>query len=98
LSGYISDANNLIPCCKDCNSSKGNTQWDIWFKNHFNMSDSESITRFEFINDLIKKYPPTKLRISGQTNLEFKKIVLKSHIFLESLELECNKIKNVLSE
>jgi 5-methylcytosine-specific restriction endonuclease McrA len=26
LSGYISDANNLIPCCKDCNSSKGNTQ------------------------------------------------------------------------
>ena len=27
FSGYGHQINNLIPCCKDCNSAKGNKEW-----------------------------------------------------------------------
>lgn len=29
--GYISDINNLVPCCSECNSSKGKKDWDEWY-------------------------------------------------------------------
>ncbi|MCL2756077.1 MAG: HNH endonuclease [Firmicutes bacterium] len=28
--GYISEIWNLIPCCNECNSSKGNKDWRAW--------------------------------------------------------------------
>ncbi|MEG1566967.1 MAG: HNH endonuclease signature motif containing protein [Anaerovoracaceae bacterium] len=29
--GYITDIHNLVPCCFDCNSSKGKKDWDDWY-------------------------------------------------------------------
>ena len=33
FSGYGHQLNNLVPCCKDCNSSKGNKNWLLFLKN-----------------------------------------------------------------
>ena len=32
FSGPGHQINNLIPCCKDCNSAKGNKEWDVFLK------------------------------------------------------------------
>lgn len=37
-SGYITDINNLIPCCKDCNSKKGGKFFSKWYKESDNVS------------------------------------------------------------
>lgn len=31
ISGYITEINNLVPCCHSCNSSKGGKKWKEWF-------------------------------------------------------------------
>lgn len=31
--GYITEINNLVPCCKNCNPSKGNKDWADWLLN-----------------------------------------------------------------
>ena len=31
--GYITEINNLVPCCKNCNPSKGNKDWANWLLN-----------------------------------------------------------------
>ena len=32
FSGHGHQINNLIPCCKDCNSAKGNKEWNVFLK------------------------------------------------------------------
>ena len=48
FSGHGHQINNLIPCCKDCNSKKGNKDWAIFLKQK-NLDTPERIDR-------IKKY------------------------------------------
>lgn len=31
-SGYVTEIFNLVPCCRNCNSSKGNREWKEWMK------------------------------------------------------------------
>lgn len=55
--GYISDINNLVPCCADCNSSKGKKDWDEWYNSEKNLlrlkgyglSDADITHRFEVL-------------------------------------------------
>ena len=35
--GYITDINNLVPCCQACNSSKGSKDFKNWYMNEKNM-------------------------------------------------------------
>lgn len=50
FSGYGHQINNLLPCCKDCNSAKGNKDWKLFLK--FKGLDTElRINRIEnYIN------------------------------------------------
>lgn len=35
LSGFGNTADNLVPCCSSCNSSKGSRKWDQWMLSKF---------------------------------------------------------------
>ncbi len=35
--GYITDINNLVPCCSDCNSRKGGKYWRDWYLSESNI-------------------------------------------------------------
>jgi len=50
FSGHGHQINNLIPCCKDCNSAKGNTEWSVFLKLK-NLDTQERIGRItNYIN------------------------------------------------
>ena len=62
--GYITEIYNLIPCCGECNSSKGNTPFDEWYKNEktkdeikqrSGWSDDELFERKKNIENLTEK-------------------------------------------
>lgn len=36
--GYITEINNLVPSCGKCNFSKGNKEWQVWFKSTARLS------------------------------------------------------------
>ena len=46
-SGYGHRIRNLVPCCKSCNSSKGNKDWEIWLRSQAH--------RFEGVEDRITR-------------------------------------------
>ena len=50
FSGYGHQINNLIPCCKPCNSAKGNIDWMVYLKLK-GLDTEQRITRIEnYIN------------------------------------------------
>lgn len=57
-SGYNSDYNNLVPCCKDCNSKKGATLWQDYMKTDEMIKIEGHEQRFEVLEKILKKYPP----------------------------------------
>lgn len=59
FSGYGHQYGNLLPCCKTCNSKKGNKKWNIWLTNmvekkYIVMSQSELDQRINQINNYIE--------------------------------------------
>ncbi|MCB1278551.1 hypothetical protein [Prosthecobacter sp.] len=55
---------NLLPCCKPCNSKKGNRPWSI-FMDSLEMSDEERLSRKGTIERYLKRFfrrdsPPSK--------------------------------------
>jgi 5-methylcytosine-specific restriction endonuclease McrA len=49
FSGHGHQINNLIPCCKDCNSAKGNKDWEVYLK----LKNLDSEARIERITNYI---------------------------------------------
>ncbi|MBR6072504.1 MAG: HNH endonuclease [Acholeplasmatales bacterium] len=62
--GYLTDINNLIPCCKDCNSKKGGKLFKDWYKSKENIKRLKELKlnettineRYNIISDYIKKH------------------------------------------
>lgn len=55
---------NLVPCCKDCNSKKGNKDWAI-ANESINANNPEQKTKVNrVISSHIKKYPPNGRLVS----------------------------------
>lgn len=95
-SGYISDINNLVPCCKDCNSKKGNKEFNEWYKDNktkkylkdeCGLSDEQIKNRYEIICEFIKKHKKQYNFFDYLTKEECDK-----YIFLK------NKIENDIKE
>lgn len=55
FSGYGHRLGNLLPCCKLCNSKKGNKNWQQHLAS-ISMDDSEKRRRFSTIDAYLKKY------------------------------------------
>lgn len=61
--GYITDINNLVPCCQACNSSKGSKEFEEWYKSPQNikrlrergLTDDLFQHRFEVISAFEKR-------------------------------------------
>ena len=94
-SGYISEINNLVPCCSSCNSKKGNKLWADYMKT-FQTQDHDWAKRYQLLNS----YASNKKRtfISEQ---EFQEICgenwLKHWNNLDALVLQMNNYQ-VLSD
>ena len=57
FSGFGHQINNLLPCCKSCNSAKGNKDWIVYLKTK-GLANEERITRIE--NYVNHNYVDTK--------------------------------------
>ena len=93
--GYISDVNNLVPCCSTCNSSKGKKKWDEWYLSEKNLNRllSLGLTNIE-INEryqILKKYSDI-----GEHKLNYKEIVGED-MWNEFLQRK-NKLNKMLDE
>jgi len=61
LNGYGHQIGNLVPCCRDCNSSKGNKDW-----REFLRSRIENLAEFRRIEQAIETY---LLKYATEVNL-----------------------------
>ena len=60
--GYGTDPGNLVPCCKDCNQSKGNDDWEVYMRSHqCKHVDQDIEKRITRIKNLEKFLPPIKI-------------------------------------
>lgn len=90
--GYITDINNIVPCCPDCNSSKGGKEFIDWYKsdcnvkrlNNFGISDEQINQRYKIIVNYINNHHQEPLNLKD--------------VFGEDDWNEFNKIKNQLEE
>ncbi|MGH7887714.1 MAG: hypothetical protein ACREPG_07600 [Candidatus Binatia bacterium] len=55
FSGYGHRIGNLLPCCKQCNSKKGNKNWRV-FLAHMKMTDAKCLEKESRITAYIEKY------------------------------------------
>ena len=79
FSGHGHQINNLIPCCKDCNSAKGNKEWIVFLKiknldtkeridkitNYINHNylDTKNLLQTDDFKDDIKEYNSIKEQV-----------------------------------
>lgn len=73
--GYLTNISNIVPCCSECNSSKGGKDFEVWYKSNKNLERLKKIGLTEKqINDrynTITRY----LTKHKQKPLNFKNIV-----------------------
>lgn len=53
FSGNGHQINNLIPCCKTCNSKKGNKNWEIFLRKNYQSSSEDLENRIQRIKNYI---------------------------------------------
>lgn len=64
FSGAGHRVGNLLPCCKQCNSKKGNKSWEAYM-NHIKLPEDERLKRKGIIHDYLERFfkrelPPVK--------------------------------------
>ncbi len=70
--GYISEIENLVPCCGKCNQSKGNKQWRTWIVSEAKLSPkTKGIPDLDRRIDLLTKYEDR----NRATRYDFEEIV-----------------------
>lgn len=84
FSGYGHVIGNLLPCCKKCNSEKGNQFWADFLKKKV-LDNNVKKERIEKIQHYLDKYLSPKLNYENIFNLCTKEInkyeSIKKHIF-----------------
>ena len=58
FSGYGHVIGNLLPCCKKCNSEKGNKDWEAFIKTK---NRDNSIAKVNMLKQYFEKYLPKKV-------------------------------------
>lgn len=67
-SGYFTEPNNLVPCCKDCNGSKGNDEWEEYMVKLSKSKPEGWEERNERLKKLCADRPAHKIRVSQELN------------------------------
>ena len=80
FSGYGHTIGNLLPCCKKCNSEKGNKNWEDFIK-----TKTSDINRYNILLQYFKKYLPNTIdynNIKRFCSYEINELeIIKSKIF-----------------
>ena len=105
-SGYLTDINNIIPCCKDCNSKKGGKEFEDWYLSEKNkerlrklgLSDSQIQERYGIIMKYISNHSPEPLDLKSIVGEEDWNKFLRKKDELEKLLKEDQEFCNRLSE
>lgn len=86
--GYLSEINNLVPCCGTCNQSKGNKDWAAWINSNAKKSPrfrnpDGLLERVKILNQHEKRFPVSRIDTKDITNLQKYKdyLLLKHGIF-----------------
>lgn len=74
--GYITDIHNLVPCCSECNSSKGSKTFEEWYKSSKNIV---RLKNFGLSEKNIEEHYETILEFSSNISdpIDFEKILGK---------------------
>jgi len=67
FSGHGHRLGNLLPCCKSCNSKKGNKPWHVHLS-ALSMTSEEREARTKAINNYISKYGVDDARVTGSAD------------------------------
>lgn len=109
-SGYISDIDNLVPCCKDCNSKKGNQLFKDWYdkeetkeylRHECDLTDDQIAERRKIIVDFIEQHSKHYDLKSYLTDAEWDKFLnLKEKINEELKEADayCRQLQEKITE
>ena len=67
LSGYCSDPGNLVPCCPECNSKKGSTDWADYMRNNGEITnrDGRVQERMDRLKVFTEEMPARKIDFDG---------------------------------
>jgi hypothetical protein len=96
FSGYGHIIGNLLPCCKKCNSEKGNRNWDDFIKIK---SGNGATSKIKMLQQYFVKYLPEKIGYGDIKNLCHNEItqfeVIKDQIFrlMENADVLAAKIR-----
>jgi hypothetical protein len=69
FSGHGHRLGNLLPCCKSCNSQKGNKPWETHLSS-LSMSEDEKAGRLAAINDYLSRYAVKEQRVENSADHE----------------------------
>ena len=107
--GYITNINNLVPCCSACNSSKGNKDFCEWYLSAKNkerllkegLTNEQIAERYSIIMDFIKEVenPLNYEEILGE-ELWNEYLRRKTKMLQELKENQefCNKLSAIISK
>lgn len=84
--GFGTEPGNLVPCCGNCNQSKGNKNWKDYIE-QINKNKVDAQKRIDKINELLGKLKPQQR--------EFDEEFLKKW---EAIKNDCNKALQVAQE
>ena len=94
--GYITEIDNLIPCCQMCNSSKGGKNWHEWITSDAERSPkSRHIANLAHKIKLIEQYiaqtHPHRIDMEDMVGIELWKTHWENRDKLVALMKECHK-------
>ncbi len=87
FSGYGHVIGNLLPCCKKCNSEKGNKDWEGFIKIK---NGDNSAAKVNMLKQYFKKYLPKKV--------DYKEIKAVCPVEIDQLDLIKDKIIELFKE
>ncbi len=107
--GYITSINNLVPCCSQCNSSKGARSFSEWYLSKENI---KRLKKKHLSDDEIKKRYDIIIKYENQVNdpIDYEKIVgtklwndyqVHRKTFLEMLNKEqefCDMLSKLITD
>jgi len=105
--GYITEINNLVPCCQACNSSKGAKDFSVWYNSPKNLkrlqarglTDEDIRHRFEIISSYEQRIskPINYEKLVGKEKWEEYKAKKKNLIKqLNENQKFCDDLNNII--
>ena len=94
--GYMTEKNNLVPCCSNCNSKKSGKNWEDFIESDYFKSFAGWEKRHDFLRRVIEQYQPLKIDFKVDMPNEFDEFQkLRSKLLeqMDEIERALNEIR-----